>query len=72
MNGVNVGYLLDTNILLQLLRGNDLGKQIDSQFGLRSSLNFSMISVVTAGEMLALAYKFKWGQKKARQFAGHA
>ena len=59
-----VGYLLDTNILLQLLRGNDLGKQIDSQYGLRSSLNYSMISVVVAGEILALAYKFKWGQKK--------
>ena len=61
------GYLLDTNILLHLLRGNDLGQHIDARFTLSSSLNYSMISVVTAGEMLSLAMQFKWGQKKIKK-----
>ena len=59
-----VGYLLDTNVLLELLRGNDLGEALDARFGLRSSLGSSMICVVTVGEMLALARKFGWGTTK--------
>jgi len=59
-----VGYLLDTNVLLELLRGNDLGEALDARFGLRSSLGSSMICVVTVGEMLALAQKFGWGTTK--------
>lgn len=60
-----VGYLLDTNVLLELLRGNDLGQALDARFGLRSSLGSSMICVVTVGEMLALARKFGWGTTKS-------
>jgi tRNA(fMet)-specific endonuclease VapC len=56
------GYLLDTNILLHLLRGNTLGQRIDQQFGLRSTIANCVISVVTVGEMESLARKFKWGQ----------
>lgn len=59
-----VGYLLDTNVLLELLRGNDLGEAIDTRFSLRSSLGSSMICVVTVGEMLSLARKFGWGPQK--------
>lgn len=59
-----VGYLLDTNALLELLRGNDLGEALDARFGLRSSLGSSMICVVTVGEILALARKFGWGTTK--------
>ena len=59
-----VGYILDTNVLLELARGNERGEAIDVKFDLRSSLSSSMISVVTVGEMLALARKFGWGQKK--------
>lgn len=60
----NVGYLLDTNVLLALVRGKTLGVVIDSRFGLRSTINRSMICVVTAGEMLSLAHQFAWGQSK--------
>ncbi len=60
----SVGYLLDTNVLVALVRGNDLGEAIDQRFSLRSSLNRSMISVVTVGEVYALACKFGWGQAK--------
>jgi tRNA(fMet)-specific endonuclease VapC len=58
------GYLLDTNILLHLLRGKELGQFIDQQFALRNSLANCIISVVTVGEMQSLARKFAWGQGK--------
>jgi tRNA(fMet)-specific endonuclease VapC len=59
-----IGYLLDTNILLELARGNPRGQAIDARFALSSSLSSSMISVVTVGEMLALSRKVGWGQSK--------
>ena len=60
----NVGYLLDTNILIELIRGNPLGQHIDAHFGLRAALNRSMICVVTVGEMHSLVRQFAWGQAK--------
>ena len=60
----SVGYLLDTNIVIALIRANQLGKAIDQQYGLRKSLNRAMISVVTAGEMASLSRQFSWGQDK--------
>ena len=58
------GYILDTNILVALIRDNELGHALDAEYGLRTSLANSMISVVTVGEMLALARKLSWGQGK--------
>lgn len=59
-----VGYLLDTNVLVALIRGNRLGQEIDAEYNLRANLNRSMISVVTVGELYSLGRKFGWGQKK--------
>ncbi len=59
-----IGYVLDTNVLVALIRGNDLGKTIDHRFRLRGHLRRCMISVVTVGEMYSLARKFGWGEKK--------
>ena len=58
-----VGYLLDTTVVICLLRNDHLGQQIDARFNLRASLSSSMVCVVTIGELLALARKFGWGQK---------
>jgi tRNA(fMet)-specific endonuclease VapC len=58
------GYLLDTNILLQLLRGNAVGQHIDQRFGLRASLPACVISVVTVGEIFSLARKLNWGGRR--------
>ena len=38
------GYLLDTNILLRLLRGKDLGHDLEQQFGLHSNIANCIIS----------------------------
>lgn len=59
-----VGYLLDTNILVALIRGKRLGERIDTRFKLRSGLSRCIISIVTVGECLALAKKLSWGAKK--------
>jgi predicted nucleic acid-binding protein len=61
-----VGYLLDTNILLALLRGKALGQHIDSAYALKSNLNQSIISVVTVGEMYSLVRQFTWGPAKVQ------
>ena len=59
-----LAYLLDTNILLALMRSNALGKSIEATYGLQASLNRSLISVVTVGEMLSLGRQFGWGKTK--------
>ena len=60
----STGYLLDTNVVLALIRANPLGQFIDQQYGLRETLNRSMVCVVTVGEMLSLVRQFNWGQTK--------
>jgi len=57
-------YLLDTNVILALVRGNELGIRIDTQFGLRSSKVRPEISIVTHGEVRVLAARNGWGAAK--------
>lgn len=57
-------FLLDTNIVLTLVRGNALASFIDSKFGLRASKVRPMISVVTHGEVRVLAGRNGWGDRK--------
>lgn len=57
-------YLLDTNILLALLRGNELGRRIESRFGLTQAKQKPLISVVTCGEIRVLAARNEWGTAK--------
>ena len=59
--------LLDTNILLELVRDKDLGKQISSQFNLNGAVHRPLISIVTVGEIWALADQFGFGENK-REF----
>lgn len=61
--------LLDTNILLELVRNKDLGKRISSQFGLSDAVHRPLISVVSVGEIWALADQFAFGEVK-RNFLG--
>lgn len=56
--------LLDTNVLVQLIRKSALGERIESEYQLSSRQERPLISVVTVGEMRALALKFGWGLKK--------
>jgi tRNA(fMet)-specific endonuclease VapC len=59
--------LLDTNILVHLVRRSPIGEVIVSRFGLFSSSERPLISVVTIGESLALARRLGWGMSKVRR-----
>lgn len=56
--------LLDTNVVLHLVRGKATGEAIDRAFGLRSRPDRPLISIVTVGELLAFARRLSWGAKK--------
>ena len=57
-------YLFDTNILLALVRGRQLGAYLKQTFGLSEVLNRPVISIVTHGELWAMAERKGWGEKK--------
>jgi predicted nucleic acid-binding protein len=57
-------YLLDTNILVHLIRNNPLGQRIQAQYNLRAVITRCLISVVTVGEMEKLARSLGWGNNK--------
>jgi len=57
-------YLLDTTILLALVRGNELGKFIRHKFSLDNPTVRSLISIVSHGEIWAMAQRHNWQAKK--------
>ncbi|MFL6237533.1 MAG: type II toxin-antitoxin system VapC family toxin [Thermoanaerobaculia bacterium] len=62
--------LLDTNILIHLVRENRTGKSIDSKFQLRSRPETPLLSIVTVGEALALSKRLSWGVAKVAALEG--
>lgn len=61
---MNPLYLLDTNVVLALLRGGALGAFIEATYGLRRVGLRPLISVVTHGEMRVLAARNGWGDNR--------
>jgi hypothetical protein len=62
-------YVLDTGPLLNLIRGKELGEQIDKAFGLRQALYRHTISIVTHAEIKVLADRNGWGEQKRAALA---
>jgi predicted nucleic acid-binding protein len=62
----NALILLDTNILIHLLRGNKIGQQIETDHRLHKRQSKPLISFVTVGEILALTLKLNWGNKRKK------
>jgi tRNA(fMet)-specific endonuclease VapC len=59
--------VLDTNILVHLLRGKHAGQVVERLYGVSQRSPRAIISVVTKGELKSLAYKLDWGpDKRAR------
>lgn len=56
--------LLDTNVLIHLVRGNAIGRAIDARYGLRARPERPLISMVTVGEVMKFAEWRNWGAKK--------
>jgi len=61
---VTQGYLLDTSVLLNLLRGKELGQRIDRSFGLSAAAYIHSISIVSHAELWVLVDRNKWGDDK--------
>jgi tRNA(fMet)-specific endonuclease VapC len=61
---VSGSFLLDTNILLALIRGKELGQRIDAKFGLRASLRRHVISIASQAEISVIANEREWGDSK--------
>lgn len=59
-------YVLDTSVVLHLIRGHDLGESIDRAFGLRAAFHRHIVSVVSYGELRVLASRNQWGEPKLR------
>jgi tRNA(fMet)-specific endonuclease VapC len=62
-------YLLDTSVILPLVRGNALGKHLDQRFGLQASAQRPFVSVVSLGEVRVLAKRNDWGEAKLRSLS---
>jgi tRNA(fMet)-specific endonuclease VapC len=58
------GYLLDTNILLHLLRGKDLGQNLEQRFGLHSLEDRQLHHFGGYRRGDGVVRKFAWGQGK--------
>jgi tRNA(fMet)-specific endonuclease VapC len=58
------GYLLDSNLVIALVRNNDLGKFLDRTYQLTSGSFAFFTSVVVLGETTALAVKLGWNAAK--------
>lgn len=60
-------YLLDTNILVHLIRQDALGQNLNNAFHLLVTEPRPIIAVVTEGEIRSLAYQWNWGKFKKDQ-----
>ena len=56
--------LLDTSIVLHLVRGRATGEALDRSFGLRTRSDRPLISIISVGELLAFAEQRSWGSAK--------
>ena len=56
--------LLDTNVVLHVVRGNEIGQRVDSLFQIRHRSDRPLISIVSIGECLALARHWNWGMAR--------
>jgi tRNA(fMet)-specific endonuclease VapC len=59
-------YLLDTNLLIALVRNRALGQYIRATYPLFTTTQPPLISVVSKGELRAFARRKNWGPKRRR------
>ena len=61
--------LLDTNILVHLIRGREIGQRIIGDHNLRDRTEKLLISIITVGEIHALTRKLTWGPAKRQSLS---
>jgi len=67
VNAASELFLLDTNIVVHYLRGSAVAHQVERKFQLRHRTERPLLSVVSVGELRALAKKLVWGERKQRR-----
>jgi len=55
-------FILDTNIIVHIIRNEHFIHHFEQQYNLKSA--DKIISVVTEGELLSLSIQFNWGNRK--------
>lgn len=56
--------MLDTQIIVFLMRGKEAGRSIDAALGLSTRPERPLLCSVVEGEMIGLARSWRWGQAK--------
>ncbi|HEX4948391.1 MAG TPA: type II toxin-antitoxin system VapC family toxin [Blastocatellia bacterium] len=64
---MNQLYLLDTNILVHLVRNDATGQHLKQTYDLLTTDPRPLLSGVTEGELRSLAHQWKWGEPKCEQ-----
>lgn len=59
-------YLLDTNVILHLVRGKKLGEYLTATFELTDLVYRPLVSIVTHGEIRVIADRNGWGPEKCK------
>jgi tRNA(fMet)-specific endonuclease VapC len=59
-----MNFVLDTNILILLIREDSRIQKEISDLGVFNPANFTTISIASVGEILSFALQNKWGSKK--------
>jgi tRNA(fMet)-specific endonuclease VapC len=57
-------WLVDTSIVVHVLRATPLGRHIVAAHQLRARPDAAMVSIVTVGELLSLTRQLGWGEKR--------
>ena len=57
-------FLLDTNIIVHYIRQSEYSKQIDKKYSPLGFENTPVVSAITKGEILSIAFRNNWGPKK--------
>lgn len=59
-------FLLDTNVLVHYVRNDRLARHIETIYALLTAPDPPLVSIVSEGEIRALAEEFAWGAAKKR------
>lgn len=59
-------YIIDTNIILMYVRGNEQIFKLFKQLGLSNKDQTAIVSVVSVGEIESIAIRNRWGSKRLK------
>lgn len=59
-------YLLDTSVMMLLVRAGEPGRAVDQRFELKTAAERPLVSIVTHAELQVLAQRNQWGPARMR------